>query len=220
MFKVYHGDSFAVVDDLKDESIDMCFTSPNPPETLKDIIRLVEVLTKIRHKLKNKGSLWIQLGDYHDENGNMTLAPEIFVLMMKDKGWVVRSKLIWHRTEKSTAEETNRFIRNWEYLYYFTKNKNHYFNDRLGLHKTSVFSIPAEKVIPTQFKSGFPEKLIEVAIKVSTLPRDVILDPFCGTGTTGVVALRNGRSFIGIEIKKDKIPLIEQRLTRIDTTLV
>ena len=46
----------------------------------------------------------------------------------------------------------------------------------------------------------FPPKLIEPCILAGSAPGDVVLDPFAGSGTTGVVALRHDRSFIGIEL--------------------
>lgn len=48
-----------------------------------------------------------------------------------------------------------------------------------------------------------PEALLDRIVRASTSPGDVVLDPFCGSGTTGVIALRHGRSFIGIDMNKD-----------------
>ena len=216
MFKIYEGDSFIVLDELQDNSIDMSFTSPDPPSSVQDITQLVDIFKKIKQKTKDSGSLWVQIGDYHNNEGSMNLVPEIFVLMMKDRGWIVRSKLIWHRTEETKPEEYDRFVRNWEYLYFFTKTRNHFFNKNLGLQRTSVFSIPTDRVKSDKFRSAFPEKLIEISIKVATSHGHTVLDPFCGSGTTGVVALKNRRSFIGIEKRKENIPLIQQRLSKFD----
>lgn len=67
----------------------------------------------------------------------------------------------------------------------------------------SVWSIPLTKKSekrhgkhPTQK----PEALLERIVLASTNPGDTILDPFCGSGTTGVVAVRRGRKFIGIDM--------------------
>lgn len=60
----------------------------------------------------------------------------------------------------------------------------------------------------------FPEKLVEDHILSWSNPGDIILDPFLGSGTTGVGALRMGRKFIGIEISKDYLLLAEKRILK------
>lgn len=57
----------------------------------------------------------------------------------------------------------------------------------------------------------YPEKLIEPCILAGSRPGDLILDPFFGTGTTGVVALRHGRHCIGIDLNADYIVLARER---------
>jgi len=74
-----------------------------------------------------------------------------------------------------------------------------------GKQMRSVWSIPLTKKSekrhgkhPTQK----PEALLERVVLASTNEGDTILDPFCGSGTTGVVAVRHGRRFIGIDMDK------------------
>jgi DNA modification methylase len=62
----------------------------------------------------------------------------------------------------------------------------------------------------------FPEKLVEPCVLAGSKPSDVILDPFCGSGTTGVVALRHKRYFIGIELNPE---YVEMARTRIDDSI-
>jgi DNA modification methylase len=58
----------------------------------------------------------------------------------------------------------------------------------------------------------FPTKLIEPCILAGSKEGDLVIDPFFGSGTTGLVAAPNGRSFIGIELKPDYIEIAERRL--------
>jgi DNA modification methylase len=58
----------------------------------------------------------------------------------------------------------------------------------------------------------FPEKLIEPLIKVGSMVGDTVLDPFCGTGTTGKVSLSNGRKSIGYEINPSFNEIIKQKM--------
>ena len=68
-----------------------------------------------------------------------------------------------------------------------------------GRNKRSVWTVPTHHYEDAHFAT-FPPKLVEPCILAGSAPGDVVLDPFAGSGTTGVVALRHDRSFIGIEL--------------------
>jgi site-specific DNA-methyltransferase (adenine-specific) len=84
----------------------------------------------------------------------------------------------------------------------------------------SVWSIPLTKKSEKRFgrhPTQKPEVLLERIILASSNPGHVVLDPFCGSGTTGVAAVRHGRRFIGIDMDKDYLegiarPRIEHEL--------
>lgn len=59
-----------------------------------------------------------------------------------------------------------------------------------------------------------PEKLVEPCVLAGTVPDDLVLDPFCGSGTVGVVALRHGRRFIGIDLQEKYLPLAKERIEK------
>ena len=80
-----------------------------------------------------------------------------------------------------------------------------------GRIKRSVWKIPTQPYNSQHF-AVFPEKLIETPIRAGSPPEGIILDPFCGSGTTGIVAYKNGRKFIGIELNPEYIKLAEKRL--------
>lgn len=65
--------------------------------------------------------------------------------------------------------------------------------------KTTVFAI-ATQPFPGAHFAVYPEALVEPCILAGSRPGDTILDPFSGSGTTGVVAIRHGRSYIGIDL--------------------
>lgn len=62
-----------------------------------------------------------------------------------------------------------------------------------------------------------PEALLERIVLASTNPGDLVLDPFCGSGTTGVAALRHSRHFIGIDMDKTYLEGIARK--RLDAEL-
>jgi DNA modification methylase len=59
-----------------------------------------------------------------------------------------------------------------------------------------------------------PTKLVEPCILAGSAPGDLILDPFCGSGTVGVVALRHGRKFVGIDLQPNYLPLAHERIQK------
>lgn len=68
-----------------------------------------------------------------------------------------------------------------------------------GRNKRTVWEIPLSKFRDAHF-AVYPEKLVETCLLASTKENDFVLDPFTGSGTTGVVAKKNNRKFIGIEL--------------------
>ena len=75
----------------------------------------------------------------------------------------------------------------------------------------SVWTIPTQSYSGAHFAT-YPEKLVEPCIKAGTKAGDVVLDPFCGSGTTGKVAVKLGRDFIGIELNPEYIELAKKRI--------
>jgi DNA modification methylase len=82
-----------------------------------------------------------------------------------------------------------------------------------GRNKRSVWT-----VTPTPYKGAhfatMPEKLVEPCVLVGSREGDTVIDPFAGSGTVGVVALRHNRQFIGIELNPAYVKLAEQRIEK------
>jgi site-specific DNA-methyltransferase (adenine-specific) len=60
----------------------------------------------------------------------------------------------------------------------------------------------------------FPEALVEPCILAGSPVGGIVLDPFCGSGTTAVVALKNNRKFLGIDINSDYVKLASDRIIK------
>ena len=78
-------------------------------------------------------------------------------------------------------------------------------------NKRSVWTITPQPFKGAHFAT-MPEKLVEPCILAGSAPGDVVLDPFAGSGTVGVVALHHGRDFIGIELNSTYVQLAEERI--------
>jgi len=80
-----------------------------------------------------------------------------------------------------------------------------------GRNLRDVWTIPTEAYKEAHFAT-FPRKLVRPCILAGSKTDDTVLDPFCGSGTTGVVATRLGRRFIGIELNADYCRMAEERI--------
>ncbi len=108
-----------------------------------------------------------------------------------------------------------------EYLLVFAKQA---YSRRTGASRTSddefmeatlsVWEIAPESAKRVGHPAPFPEALAERVIRLFSYVGDVVLDPFAGSGTTCVAALRNGRRYAGYEIDAAYCALAEQRLAQ------
>lgn len=80
-----------------------------------------------------------------------------------------------------------------------------------GRNKRTVWQVPLSKCKEAHF-AVYPEKLISPCIMASCPPKGIVLDPFFGSGTTGIVAKQQGKHFIGIELNPEYIEIANQRL--------
>jgi modification methylase len=164
-----------------------------------------EWLTEARRVLKPSGSLWV-IGSYHN----------IFRVgaMLQDMGFWILNDVIWRKANPMPNFKGTRFTNAHETLiwasmgekskYTFNYRAMKTLNDELQMRSDWVLPICAgqerlkkdgSKVHPTQK----PEALLYRLMLATTNKGDVVLDPFFGTGTTGAVAKRLGRQWIGCE---------------------
>lgn len=89
----------------------------------------------------------------------------------------------------------------------------------LGRNKRSVWTIPTQPTREAHFAT-FPEALVEPCIRAGSRPGDTVLDPFLGSGTTALVAEREGRQWIGCELNPEYAAIAERRLRGVQRPLV
>lgn len=80
-----------------------------------------------------------------------------------------------------------------------------------GRNKRTVWSIPLGKCREAHF-AVFPEALIDPCVKAGSREGGVVLDPFMGSGTTGIVSRGLGRHFVGFELVPEYVQLAERRI--------
>ena len=103
-------------------------------------------------------------------------------------------EIIWDRC--GTGNPTSRYHNQTENIYQIGKPKK--WNNKQGL--TNIWRIPPTK--NTIHPCSFPEKLVENCMLPTTEEGDTIIDPYIGTGTVAICAIKNNRRFIGIEQNK------------------
>jgi len=183
-----------------------------------------EWLTAAGHVLKDNGSLWV-IGSYHN----------IFRIgsLLQDLGFWILNDIIWRKTNPMPNFRGARFTNAHETMIWCAKSKDarprfNYdamkaLNEDLQMRSDWLLPIcsgserikhDGKKAHPTQK----PEALLHRVILASTEPGETILDPFFGTGTTGAVARRLGRHYVGIERDERYVEIARERIRRVSPT--
>lgn len=176
-------------------------------------------LAECRRLLKPDGAIWV-IGSYHN----------IFRLgvALQDLGFWIQNDVVWRKTNPMPNFRGKRFTNAHETLIWAARDQKskptfNYeamkaFNDDVQMRSDWLIPICSgperlkddggRKAHPTQK----PEALLHRVIVASTSPGDIVLDPFFGTGTTGAVAKRLGRRWIGIEADPDYVKAAVERV--------
>ncbi|MGH7035144.1 MAG: site-specific DNA-methyltransferase [Stellaceae bacterium] len=176
-----------------------------------------------RRVWKPNGALWV-IGSYH----NIYRVGAI----LQDLGYWILNDVVWRKTNPMPNFRGSRFTNAHETMlwcarsrdgrYTFNYQAMKAFND--GVQMRSDWLLPlcggperlkqdGRKAHPTQK----PEALLHRVMLTSTKPGDLVLDPFFGTGTTGAVAQRLGRRWLGIERDPNYIKLARKRIAAVKT---
>ena len=180
-------------------------------------------LGQCRRVLKTDGAVWV-IGSYHN----------IFRLgtALQDLGFWLHNDVIWLKTNPMPNFRGKRFTNAHETLIWaardaksrvtFNYEAMKAFNDDLQMRSDWLIPICSgperlkddggRKAHPTQK----PEALLHRVLLATTKPGDVVLDPFFGTGTTGAVARRLGRHYIGIERDADYAKAAAERISAVE----
>jgi site-specific DNA-methyltransferase (adenine-specific) len=89
--------------------------------------RLVAVFREARRVLQDAGSLWLVLGDKY-EDGRLLGMPWRVALSLAEDGWILRRDIIWHKPNAMPSAAKNRPTVDHEYIFFFVRSKNYYYN--------------------------------------------------------------------------------------------
>lgn len=140
-------------------------------------------------------------------------------LLLQSLGWYLRTEIIWHKPNAMPESVGDRPWRNHEYLFLFSNSANYYFDrDALnplgsGDSRRSVWSIPVGTERDGKGHAAvFPMALVQPCVSSSSRAGDVVLDPFAGSGTVGVVAVASRRRFVGFDLKHEYVDYANTRI--------
>lgn len=153
----------------------------------------------------------------------------LLALECQRDGWYLRNDIIWYKPNCQPESVRDRLTVAHEYLFLFSKSERYYFNqDAIKQQTTSgnglknrrtVWSISTEPCPEAHF-AVFPRALIRPCILAGSRTDDVVLDPFYGVGTTGVVAKELGRRCIGIELNREYIGIAQKRTSNVQGSFI
>jgi len=231
--------SSKAMDEVPDDSIHLMVTSPpyNVGKEYDDDLSLdeyLELLTSVfsqtHRKLVTGGRACINIANI----GRKPYIPlhAMVTEIMLDLGFLMRGEIIWDKSASaggscawgSWMSASNPVLRDYhEYILVFSKdsyskNKAQEKRDTIGHDEfiqwtQSVWRFPAVNAKRIGHPAPFPVELPHRLINLYTYEGDVVLDPFCGSGTTCIAAMNNNRHYIGYDIKREYIELSEKRIS-------
>jgi DNA modification methylase len=232
------------MDEIPDRSIHLMVTSPpyNAAKEYDEDLTLDEyrsllktVFLEVYKKLVPGGRACVNVANL---GRKPYIALHSYIIRdMLDIGYLMRGEIIWDKASSaspSTAWGTwqsaaNPVLRDThEYILVFSKES---FSRKKPDGKTStisrdefleftksVWTFPAESARRVGHPAPFPVELPYRLIQLFTFEGDVVLDPFCGSGTTCLAAIKTGRHYIGYDIKLDYVKLAEDRISNFTLT--
>ncbi|MDD2307697.1 MAG: DNA methyltransferase [Prolixibacteraceae bacterium] len=272
-FRIIRG-NIETIELPEDLLVDTIFTSPpyyqlvkygNDPNELgwektPDLYvkRLSDILMKCFARLKDSGSMFINIGETHQDFQCLGIIDRLTVELMS-RGVRLVDKIIWEKpVAKPLRNNVRRLNPAYEVILHFSKTKNYYFDPirtnvekkmkvskgckergvkcqsyhipnqfgtlrnfinpdeainiiSLRIHQNRTKHIEGESKHPATFSMDLP--LIPLAISCPKSENTVVMDPFMGSGSCGVTALKMGFKFVGVELYEENIATAKRILT-------
>jgi DNA modification methylase len=237
--QIFHQSS-EDMSELPDNCIHLMITSPpyNVQKEYDEDMTLQEYLSLLRKVGEETFRVLVTGGRACINIANLGRKPYIplhtyIIQEMLDIGFLMRGEIIWDKASSSGASTAwgswlspaNPVLRDvHEYILVFSKES--FSRKSEGRESTidrdgflswtkSIWTFPAESAHRIGHPAPFPEELPKRLIELYSFRGDVILDPFCGSGTTCVAAIRSDRHYVAFETNADYIQLSEERIDRV-----
>lgn len=223
--------------DILDNSVHLMITSPpyNVSKEYDEDLSLEEYLTMLKNVFEETYRVLVNGGRACINIANLGRKPYIPLSdyishIMMDIGFNMRGEIIWNKAASaspSTAwgswqSAANPILRDvHEYILVFSKGdykrekgkkENTIEREQFMEWTKSIWTMKTESAKRIGHPAPFPEELPYRLIQLYSFKNDIILDPFMGSGTTAVSALKSDRKFVGYDISQEYIELAEKRI--------
>ena len=235
----FYCKSSEVMEEIPDDSVHLMITSPpynvgkeyDDDLTLDEYLALLsKVFGEVQRKLVTGGRACINIANI----GRKPYIPlhAMVIEIMLDLGFLMRGEIIWDKSASgggscawgSWMSASNPVLRDYhEYILVFSKdsyskNKSQVKRDTIEHDDfiewtRSIWTFPAVNAKKIGHPAPFPVELPHRLINLYSYEGDVVLDPFCGSGTTAIAAVKNKRNYICYDINQDYIDLSEKRIS-------
>jgi len=225
------------MDELPDNSVHLMVTSPpyNVSKEYDDDLNLIEYLILLNTVWEETYRVLVPGGRACINVANLGRKPYIplhsyIIEGMQELGYLMRGEIIWNKASSaspSTAwgswlSAANPVLRDiHEYILIFSKDtfsrikedrENTITKGEFLEWTKSVWTFPAVSAKQVGHPAPFPEELPYRLIQLYTFKGDVVLDPFAGSGSTCLSAIKNERDYVGYDIDSDYVKLSEKRI--------
>lgn len=228
--------------DIPNNSLHLMITSPpyNVSKEYDDDLSLNEYLNLLKNCFTETYRVLVDGGRACINIANIGRKPYIPLSdyvskIMIEIGFNMRGEIIWNKSAGagiSTAwgsfqSASNPILRDvHEYILIFSKgnykrerdkNEKEFRHDNITKEEfiewtKSVWTMNTESAKRIGHPAPFPEELPNRLIKLFSFTNDIVIDPFMGSGTTAIAAIKNNRNFVGYEINKEYINLANNRI--------
>lgn len=219
--KIICGDCLEVMKDIPDNSIDLVITDPPYGMNYKsnmdknnrfdyimndDNLDFFEPFIKESKRVLKENSciaLFCRFDNY-----------PYFYNIVKRYGFNIKNCLIWEKNKAlgGLGDMESSFINNYEFILFAMKGRKILFKDRFGrkfgLIKDGSINNPSKLLYPTQK----PLFILRELIEITTDENDIVLDAFCGSGSTCLATKQKNRNYIGIDINIKARDIANKRL--------
>jgi site-specific DNA-methyltransferase (adenine-specific) len=242
--KIILGDAREILKKLPDNCIHLMVTSPpyNVGKEYDENLTLGEYLDFIEEIMREVYRTLVWGGRACVNIANLSRKPYIplhayLIERFEEIGFLFRGEIIWDKGDAVSGASTawgswqsavNPVLRD-QHEYIIVLSKGNFKREKKDKEDTikgeefleftkSVWKFPPESAKRVGHPAPFPEELPYRCIQLFTFKGDVVLDPFVGSGTTCVVALKTERHFLGIDINKEYIELAKRRVKEVLAT--
>jgi len=211
---LYHGDCLEVMRSIPEKSIDAVITDPPYGIDYQSVWRIG---SERKPKIENdkRPFIWWLNEAFRVTNDKGVLLTfcdwryqDLWKSVIEVAGYSIKSHVIWDRDWHGLGDLNGQFAPQHDIIWFATKGD---FSFQNGRPKDVIRSrrLPAEDLVHPNEK---PSSLMQILANSVTGAFSTILDPFMGSGTTGVACVQTGRNFIGIEIDEGYFKIAEKRI--------